>query len=263
MKGFIFPRSSEGRASILPSPPWHYSGTLLTFEYRTDVDAVRAVLPANIELADDDPGAVALIWAEWQSCGDTFDELWDPMRAQYKEAFVVVRCKHEGVTYSRCVYIWVDKDYAILRGYLQGYPKRMGSIYCTWPARVGKAGAKLAPGGKFGATLASNDRRLAEGRMTITDVSDHNGFVNGHPMLHNRIMPAVEINGEDALNELVAVTGYDVDIGQTFKGDFDLTLHESPCEELHLLPIREKISAYWREIGVSWKEGRTVERHNL
>ena len=38
------------------------------------------------------PGAVAIIWADWQSCSDRGEELLDPVRSQYKEAFVVVRC---------------------------------------------------------------------------------------------------------------------------------------------------------------------------
>jgi hypothetical protein len=36
-------------------------------------------------------------------------------------------------TYSRCVYIWVDKDFAIGRGFHQGYPKKLGSIHMTRP----------------------------------------------------------------------------------------------------------------------------------
>ena len=32
LDGFIFPRTATGRSSILPPPPWHYSGDLLTIE---------------------------------------------------------------------------------------------------------------------------------------------------------------------------------------------------------------------------------------
>ena len=46
----------------------------------------------------------------------------------HKEAFVVVRCSFQGETFSRCVYIWVDKDFAIGRGIHQGYPKKLGSM---------------------------------------------------------------------------------------------------------------------------------------
>ncbi len=52
-KGFMPPRSPEGRASVVPAPPWHYSGDLLTIEYRTDPDAVTAWLPAALEPAEE------------------------------------------------------------------------------------------------------------------------------------------------------------------------------------------------------------------
>ena len=94
LRGFMVPRTPKGRASIVPSPPWHYSGDVLTIEYRTDPANVRAVLPTEVGLADDDPGAVAIIWADWQSCGDGGEELLDPVRSQYKECFVVVRCRY-------------------------------------------------------------------------------------------------------------------------------------------------------------------------
>ncbi len=34
--GFFYPRTATGRSSLLPAPPWHYSGDMLTVEYRTD-----------------------------------------------------------------------------------------------------------------------------------------------------------------------------------------------------------------------------------
>ena len=135
-QGFFFPRTATGQASLIPSPPWFYSGDLLTVEYRTDPARVAELLPAPLELAPEDPGAVALIWADWQSCSSSREELLDPVRSQYKEAFVVVRCSYRGETYSRCVYIWVDKDFAIARGMHQGYPKKLGTMWQTRPHAV-------------------------------------------------------------------------------------------------------------------------------
>ena len=94
---------------------------------------------ATILLVDDDPGAVALIWADWQSAGDDLSEVLDPVRSQYKEAFVVIRCQWDDETWSRCPYIWVDKDFALVRGYHQGYPKKLGDIWMTRPVEVGRA----------------------------------------------------------------------------------------------------------------------------
>ena len=136
-RGFMFPRSATGRASLLPPPPWHYSGAMLTLEYRTDPEAVAELIPPGLEPADEDPGAVAVIWADWQSCSDTFEEILDPVRAQYREVFFVIRCKYRGRHYSRCAYIWVDSDYAMVRGHHQGYPKKLGSIFLTRPRHGG------------------------------------------------------------------------------------------------------------------------------
>ena len=96
VSGFFYPRTATGRSSLLPPPPWHYSGDLLTVEYRTDPARVAELLPGPLQPAPEDPGAVALIWADWQSCGDAGDELLDPVRAQYRECFAVVRCAFAG-----------------------------------------------------------------------------------------------------------------------------------------------------------------------
>ena len=147
-RGFMFPRSATGRASLLPPPPWHYSGAMLTLEYRTDPEAVAELIPPGLEPADEDPGAVAVIWADWQSCSDTFEEILDPVRAQYREVFFVIRCKYRGRHYSRCAWIWVDSDYAMVRGHHQGYPKKLGSIFLTRPSRwVGPARVSRRAGG--------------------------------------------------------------------------------------------------------------------
>jgi len=260
VEGFLFPRTATGASSLLPAPPWHYSGVTLTLEYRTDPAAVAELLPHPVEPADDDPGAVAVIWADWQSCSDSFEEIVDPVRSQYLEVFVVARCKYRGQHYSRCLYIWVDRDYAMVRGHHQGYPKKLGSVHLTRPVTVGKAGPRLEPGGRFGATLAAYDRRLIEAGFTITGTSESAGFVNALPMLHNRWMPAIESDGSDSVDELVTMSGYDAEVGRTFTGEFDIRLFDSPVEELTRLQPRELIAGYWREVGVSWRGGTTLER---
>ena len=49
LKGFMFPRTRGGRASLLPPVPWHYSGQMLTLEYRSDPEAVAELLPPGLE----------------------------------------------------------------------------------------------------------------------------------------------------------------------------------------------------------------------
>src|SRR5262249_51781178 len=130
LRGYTAPLSPDGRAGIVPPPPWHYSGDFLIAEYRTDPRAVAALLPAELEPAED-PGAVAAIFADWQSCSADLHELVDPIQSQYREFFIVVGARYQGQPVSRCVYIWVDKDFAMYRGWIQAFPKKLGSIPMT------------------------------------------------------------------------------------------------------------------------------------
>ncbi|HXR72303.1 acetoacetate decarboxylase family protein [Actinocrinis sp.] len=259
-QGFFYPRTSTGRAALIPAPPWYYSGDLLTVEYRTDPARVAELLPAPLELADEDPGAVALIWADWQSCSASREELLDPVRAQYKEAFVVVRCSYQGRTYSRCVYIWVDKDFAVARGIHQGYPKKLGSIWQTRPHPFSQAAPQIAAGAKFGATLAAGDRRLAEVVLTLTAESETNGFVNANPMAHHRILPNIARGAAgDAFAELIETGASEVQAGQAWRGEADLRLFEAPTEELARLEVHEIIGGYYRQVGVVWDGGTSLK----
>jgi hypothetical protein len=255
LKGFMPPRTPEGRSSVVPGPPWHYSGDLLTIEYRAAAGAVARWLPAPLEPAEEDPDAVAVIFADWQSCSDSFEELLDPVRSQYKEAFLVVRCRYRGEHYSRCVLIWVDKDFAMARGWHQGYPKKLGSIWMTRPVTQGRAGPRLEPGGRFGASVAVHDRRVIDARFTITGSSDTNGFVNALPMLHHRYFPSIEEGAVPSMDELVTMKSYDWEGSPVWTGDAELSFGESPVEELGSLAPVEMIAGYWRSVGVTWGIG--------
>jgi acetoacetate decarboxylase len=256
LHGFMAPKTESGKSAIIPNMPWYYSGTLTTVEYLTDPKNVRAILPAELELVDEHPGAVAIIWADWQSCSEGGAELLDPIRSQYLEAFVVVRAKFEGKTYSRCVAIWVTKDFAIARGWFQGYPKKLGSVHVTRLFNRGKATPKLEAGAKIGASLSAYDHRLASAIVTLREPSDTNGFVNGHPMIHSRWMPSIVPNAGNSLDQLITMGGVDADLGQPWRGDAELTLGDSEWDELNsILPIGKILGGYYREVGVTFNGG--------
>ena len=258
VQGFFPPRTATGNAALLPAPPWFYSGDLLTIEYRVDPERVRELLPAPLELAGEDPGAVAFIWADWQSCAADRAQLLDPVLGQYKEAFVVVRCSFAGQTYSRCVYIWVDSDFAIARGLHQGYPKKLGSIHQTRPHPYGPA-PRITAGARFGASLAAADRRLAQARITLVEESPTNGFVNANAMAHTRTVTAIDDPATFRLDELVATSSAEFESGPPWRAQVDdFELFDSPTEELDRLRPRELIGGYYAQVGVQWNGGRLL-----
>lgn len=257
--GFLFPRTPRGRASLIPPPPWYYSGEMLTIEYETAPGAVASLLPAPLAPVADRPDAVAAIWAEWQCCRASGEELLDPVRAQYKECLLVVRCRYAGRDWSRCVFIWVDSDASLVRGHFQGYPKKLGEIWMTRPALIGRGGPRLRPpGGRFGATVAAGSRRLMEAEFRVTGEAESAGFVNAHPMLHHRLMPRIEADGSDSLNELVSAASSDVELGPAFTGDAELRVFPSPTEELETLAPQRMLGGFWRRVGFTFRGGATI-----
>jgi hypothetical protein len=109
----------------------------------------------------------------------------------------------------------------------------------------------------FGATLAAADRRLAEAVLTLTGESDTNCFANAHPMAHHRILPniATDDSERDAYTELIESAANSFQGSQSWHGDVDLRLFESPTEELSRLEAHEIIGGYYCQVGVVWNGG--------
>ena len=244
--GFFGPRSARGSAALLPEPPWYYSGDLLTIECRVDPDRI-ARAPARPARAGSLTTRV-----RWRSSGPTGsragpdqDQLLDPVLGQYKEAFVVVRCSYRGETYSRCVYIWVDCDFAIARGLHQGYPEEARLNPQTRPHPYGPA-PRVAPGGQV--------RRLAGGRGPASGRgADHAAGGVADQRLRQRpchgalpVRPAIDDPSRFRLDEIIATASAEREGGPAFRARVDgFQLFPAPTEELDRLVPEEIIGGYY------------------
>jgi hypothetical protein len=242
LEGFSLPRTPEGRSSLVPRPPWHYVGDFLVLEYWAEPAAVAAVLPDGLEPYADDPGRCAALFVDWQSCVSDRNELADPARSQYREFFIVVNATLDGETVTTCPYIWVDRDFALVRGWIQGFPKKLGSIWMTRTFGLDCiADPGLKPGAEFAGTLAANDRRLATGSVRLERLSDAGPTHNGPRLVNVRHFPrlAAEQHDAPAVHELVGARSRDRVISPIWEGAAALELGGAPNEEhTALQPIR-------------------------
>ena len=239
--GYTVPLSPGGRASLVPFPPWHYVGDFLVLEYWADPDAVRGVLPDGLT-PHPDPGRCAAVFADWQSCSAGGGELVDPSRSQYKEFFIVVNALLRDEEVTTCPYIWVDRDFALARGWIQGFPKKLGSIWITRHYGLGgPADPGIEPGAVFGGTCAAYERRLAEGTVTLERRSDDGPSHNGPPLLNVRHFARLETGRHDepAVHELVRAKSRDRSISEIWEGAARLELFGAAHEEhTALAPVR-------------------------
>ena len=85
-------------------------------------------------------------------------------------------------------------------------------------------------------------------------------------MIHHRWMPAIESDGTDSLDELVTMSGYDAEVGRAFAGDFELSLFDSPVEELdRLQPQRtdRRVLARGRRVVAGRHHTRATHRSRV
>jgi Acetoacetate decarboxylase (ADC) len=169
LKGFNYPLTPKGKSTLNPPPPWYYSADFLNIEFWADPSAVTATLPTGLDPDPKAEGHASVNFYDWQFSGSN-EEYLDPARYQYREFFILLDALFEGRPVSYCPYIFVDNNAALARGWTQGYPKRIGSVFQTrYYAATGKAGPALAAGSKFAGSLSVTGGRLADGIVTLRE----------------------------------------------------------------------------------------------
>ncbi len=237
LQGWTLPQSDTGRAAILTPPPWHYSGEIIAVDFTADPGVVAALLPPQIEPAGD--GACSFVFADWCSSSDADPRVRDdPARGQYKEAYVLCYGTLDGKPVGRVPFIWVDNDLSLVRGLIQGFPKKLGQIAMTRPVEVGEGGVRKEVGGRFAAHVSTLGRRLCTVSVTL-DEEHEKLFPRGiaTPLVHTRLWPALE-GDEPAVHELSRGTITGFRLGRVFSGAATIELGASEFEELdRLAPV--------------------------
>jgi len=253
-QSFTPPFTSSGRSALVQAPPWHYAGWLVNVAFEFDAARGAALVPAELGSAT---GKGCVHFADWQFCGDDGRELLDPVYAQYRETIVVLEIeqkKRGGDARSfYCPLIYVDQDISLLRGWLQGWPKKIGQ---TWLTRsmplIHPAAAPLAAGSRLGASLSVKERRLVDATVTLSgEQTGRLGFLSA-PTVGATGWPDLTQPGIAAVPRYLRADIIDrVEPGWT-AGSATLQFHEHPVEELASLgPVEATAaSAGWMGITV-------------
>ena len=258
LTSYSMPYAPSGKASILPAPPWHFSGDFLVVEFRADPDVVKAHLPSGFDLGED-PGICTFVFGEYQSCSDGFEELVDPASSQYKEAYILADCTFKGRRASRCLFIWVDRDFSLYRGYVQGYPKKIGEIDMTRHYSVGRATPQIAAGGRFGAAVSYRGRSLARSSVELKGKLSRPPRVQGAPIVNTRHFPSLTDPSTPAIEEAVSVVVDDVQYSEIWEGPAQLKFYEDTLEDLAAFGPLDVERGMRYSMGASVKGGTLVE----
>lgn len=238
LQGYTVPRTPSGRAGLVPPPPWHYVADFLVIDFHADPAACVSLLPEGLEPLAADPGRCAAVFADWQSCSETGDELTDPVRSQYREFYLVVPALLDGEEVTTCAFIWVDQDFAMARGWIQGFPKKLGEVWMTRAyALACRAAPAVGAGAAFGATCSARGRQIARARVTLQEPSAEGSVHTAPPIVNVRHFPrlAAGHHQDPAVHELVRSRSRDRAVSEIWEGAAELELFEAPGEEHTML----------------------------
>jgi acetoacetate decarboxylase len=159
MRGFTLPFSPRGIGSAVKPPPWHFALDCLLFDYRIEPAALRAYLPAGLEVDPEAPGAVQIAICDGScvSAEDRDQAARAPGEVNYRECLVKLGCLHRGERIWHVAVSWVTNDHSLLRGFLMGFPKRLGEVDVTNFHRLGGHAGGRAAGQRLGARVRTSD----------------------------------------------------------------------------------------------------------
>jgi hypothetical protein len=130
----------------------------IQFDYFIAPEAARRFLPPPLQLDDEAPGAVQLAFCDSTAVSEAQPNLhiWAPGDANYLECLLKVRCRLGERRGFHVVLSWVTNDQSLVRGFLQGFPKRLATIHMTRLNRARQCGGAYEGAG-LGARVQSND----------------------------------------------------------------------------------------------------------
>ena len=163
LQGYTVPRTPRGQASLVPPPPWHYVGDFLVDRLPRRSRGRGVAAAGGAGAASRTPAAAPPSTRTGSRAREHGDELLDPSRSHYREFYIVINALLDGEEVTTCPFIWVDQDFAMARGWIQGFPKKLGEVWTTRTfALECRAAPGLRSGSRFGGTCsAARPRDLA------------------------------------------------------------------------------------------------------
>jgi acetoacetate decarboxylase len=230
LRGWTLPRTATGRSSIVAPPPWHYSGEIIAVDFTAPVDAIAALLPEG--MMPTPGGSASVVFADWCSASDHDERvLADPAVGQYREAYILLHAVRGNKKVGRVPFIWVDSELSIMRGQIQGFPKKLGQIAMTRPVELGCGGAKKQVGAVFAAHATSHGRRVLSASVTLAGTAERPPPAATLPLVHTRLFPSFD-RDEPAVHELAFATIAAFECGVVHTGKARLEFGATEYEEL-------------------------------
>jgi hypothetical protein len=217
-RGFIF----GGIDSLVEPGPWHYGVDYLSVFFRANPASLQRLLPRFFKVRSDGVG-VAYV-SEFVSISEgkpeaTFE---DPERTIYKEAALGVGCSWRGKAGVYFPIMWVDKDWSLARGWLNGYAKRLADRIVMTKLHPMNPGIKpLGKGARLAGYCVKDGSKVLTVRVRIRGRGRSEDLVKFGATFGVRRLPTTH-KSQLQREEPVEVIRYDASAGDIWSGEGEL-----------------------------------------
>ncbi len=134
--GYSQPFSPSGRAALLPIPPYHTGRTAIAFHFKADPERIARFIPDPL-VPGETAGEAFLLFLDHmmpggvgEGSGQVNKDL-DESRMSFREVMLGIPCELDGVPANLVAQTWVNRDWAVIMGWLWGSPGRLADIRMT------------------------------------------------------------------------------------------------------------------------------------
>ncbi|MGV8073140.1 MAG: acetoacetate decarboxylase family protein [Syntrophobacteraceae bacterium] len=261
LQGYTLPLSPTGRSSLVDAPPWYYGGEVMHLRFRADEQRVRELIPPPLEIGAN-PGEGIVWFTEWVSVSEANPDLafLNPERAVYRECLVLLSCSFEGAPGYIVPYIWVDNDFTLMRGFVQGFPKKLGRIHITKLHDLNPKVGGRRIGAKVKGICEANGERLIEGSLVFTRKAE----ISELPQLRFFLMrhfPDIENPDKPAVHEITSSLVTDARFGDIWAGDAQVGFLNSILDEVSDLRPIEMLAGFYYSMGLTIAGGKVLYKY--
>lgn len=259
-----YPLTPGEDACLVGGVPWHYGTEYINIMYRTDPDAIAAYLPEPLAPGPE-PDLAYVAFSKWWSVWEPQLDMpfVNPERTQYREAAIWIGCSFQGTPGQMCVHIWVDNDFSLARGWVMGFPKRLGQIYLSEYHPINPAMEAIGLGSKLKGQVSGHGEQLIEGCLEIERESSLEELpeLMRRPLFHVRYFPSIVRGASPSVLELVRLGAENVQYGERFwSGKGSLEFYPSDIEAHGNLMPEQVMGAYHFLSGYTFLGGEVLHR---
>ncbi|AOL17879.1 acetoacetate decarboxylase [Sulfolobus sp. A20] len=238
---FTAPLSTSGKSSLVPPPPWIYGIENISAHVYFNVNSILDFIPKPLDVEDGEGWIyIASIISTSERNLDMLYE--EPELTQYMEWAIAVKVKFNDNYYTFFPFMWVDKDFALYRGIILGYPKKFAKVEMSRFNPMLKGYSEPKEGVRIGGYSVRGGEKLMKMVIELKDKVNKIPFPFG-PIVQFRRFPSI-IEGTDVF-ELVQVVA-EAEVKEGWKGDVvKLELNGGINDEVEKFKVEKVLGGYY------------------